>query len=80
MENGQYLTTQVFNDVPITISTSANFAVSDLIENNILELKKDGEITQITASAVLEGDLALDLTPPEIQITLTGKKYKEGGV
>ena len=25
-----------------------------------------------------EGDLALDLTPPETQITLTGKKYKEG--
>lgn len=78
VENGQYLTTQVFNDVPITISTVANFTVSDLIENNILELKKDGEITQITASAVLEGDLALDLTPPETQITLTGKKYKEG--
>ena len=78
VENGQNITTQIFNDVPVSITTTASFNVSDLVENNILELKKDGEITQIAASAVLEGDLALDLTPPETQITMTGKKYKEG--
>ena len=78
VENGQYLTTQIFNDVPVDTSSTVDFVVSDSIENNIIELENQGEKEEIAADTVLEGDLILDLIPPETEIILTGKKYKNG--
>lgn len=76
IKNEQYLTTQVFNDVPVTISTTASFTINNL-ENNSLELKDQGETREVNADAVLDGEEILDLVPPETTIETTWVKVKK---
>lgn len=78
VENGQYGTTHVFNDVPVTISSAIDFDVSNLTEDNVVELETNEEKKEVYASAVLDGDEILDITPPKTDILLYGKEYKDG--
>ena len=78
VENGEYISTQIFNDVPITASTVISFAVDDSTKHNFIEVKNEEMIESIEAVSVLEGDLLEDLIPPETRINLDGKEYKDG--
>ena len=76
VDNGQYLTTQIFNDVPVTISATASFAVNNL-PNTTIEVEDQGKIVEVPADTTLGGELALDLTPPETKIKTEWIKNKK---
>jgi hypothetical protein len=79
IDNGQYLATQIFNDVPVTTVSIADLTINNL-ETNSLELKNNGVIEQVLADATLSGEVSLDLVPPETTIKaelLKGKKQNK---
>lgn len=64
IDNDQYLNTQVFNDVPITTTATASLVINN-VANNSLELKDGGTIKEVPVDTTLNGEVILDLTPPE---------------
>jgi hypothetical protein len=78
IDNGQYLFTQVFNDIPVNTSTQAGMNVTEASLDNTLNLNINGQTQEIQASAKLVGDQATDLIPPETKITVTGTEGKNG--
>lgn len=78
-ENGLVLETSVFNDIPVDTSTQIQFEVSDTSEDNAIEIKV-GEANPviIETNLILNSEESDDAIPPETQIILTGKEYKDG--
>jgi hypothetical protein len=78
IDNGQYLTTQIFNDVPVNTTTSVSLLVTNVSQDNALEVIQDGQAIQVNASASLEGEGALDLIPPVTAASTTGAVGENG--
>ncbi len=76
VDNGQYLTTWVFNDVIVTTLTTANFVINNS-ENNIIELENEGEVIEVESDATLNGEDILDLVPPETTAEAVWVKNKK---
>ncbi len=77
IQNGQYLITQVFNDVPINTSDVASFVVNQTNKNSSLLLQDNNGSREITKSATIEGNAIQDLTPPETTIKTEWIKNKK---
>lgn len=74
IDNGQILTTQVFNDVPVNPASVVNLEISDQSLDNALLLDPDGagNTQTVQATAVLSGDATLDLVAPTTTLATTG--------
>lgn len=77
VDNGQNLETKIFNDIKVDTETVAKFVVND-IPNQTIEIVENGVSHTETVDATLSGNQALDLVPPNTQIVLSGKEYKDG--
>ena len=78
-ENGLILETSVFNDIPVNTDTHVNLLVSELSSHTEIEVKiGDGSPMTIQTDLVLDSEESGDIVPPETQINLMGKEYKDG--
>jgi hypothetical protein len=78
VDNGQYVDTKVFNDVPVDTSTLARFEITGFSADDYVVLENGLESKKVTPIAILDGDIPLDFIPPETQVMFDGKIYKGG--
>jgi len=78
-ESGLVLETSVFNDIPVDTSTQIQFEVSDVSEDNVIEIKSgEEEPVLIETNLIINSEESEDVISPETQMVLTGKEYKDG--
>jgi|GEM_PF-4251886 len=77
VQNGQYQTTRVFNDIPVDISDTANFTINQSEENENITLENSEGSFEVPSDAIIEGDSVQDLTPPETEIKIERIKNKK---
>jgi len=72
--NGEVISSNVFNDVPVSTSTLVNFNVSDATSDNTIQVDTNGTGTFSTlqANATLTGQQIDDLAPPQTTASLSG--------
>ena len=78
IDNGEYLSTKVYNDVPVSTFTQVSMDVSQTSSDDIIELEVNGQIQEVRASATLEGDQIYDLVPPKTEVVASGTTGNEG--
>lgn len=77
VQDGEYQTTRVFNDVPVNTSDTASFTISQSEDNENITLENDEGIFEVPSDAIIERDSVQDLTPPETEITAELVKDKK---
>jgi len=71
--NGTITGATVFNDVPVTTSTSADINISsDSVDNAIQVDDGDGNFQTVFAIAQLSGEESDDVMPPETNVVISG--------
>lgn len=74
IENGEVLSTKVFNDVAISTATPISFNLWDTSTDS--EIKVNNEL--LLVSSILTAEQARDLTPPETSLLIEGEKGENG--
>lgn len=78
-ENGSVLETMVFNDIPVNTSTQIKFEISNTSEDSTIEVKEgENQSIFIETVVILDDSESEDVIPPDTQIGLVGKEYKDG--
>jgi len=80
INNGDILSTRVYNDVPIMLNSQINFDISENSDDAVIEydFENSGRFYDIESDAILDGAESDDLVPPETQVVLTGRERRDG--
>jgi len=77
-ENGENITTSMFNDVAVDTNTNIKFSISDQSSDDTIVVEKGLESKEIVRNSVLAGQLGDDIVPPETEPHVIGDEGNGG--
>ncbi len=80
IDNGDLISTTVFNDVPVSTETNINFNIDEVSQDDMINYNFDGvgEPELLTTNSTLDANQSNDLNPPQTEIDLTGIEGTNG--
>lgn len=72
--NGQTATTALFNDIPVSTSTSVRLSVSEQSNDTIIsvDFMGTGNFATVSADAILNNEESFDVVSPQTQVLVSG--------